>query len=715
MANASFLSQDWYRVAPLRPRLRSHVEIHRQRFRGQIWYIVQDLHSGKYHRISPAGNYIVSLMDGRRSMQSLWEAACDRFEDDPPSQPDVIGLMAQLHASDLIAGDVPPDFIEMGQRFHDQSQKTLLSRLRNPLALRFPMMDPDGFLNATNWLVRPIFSVWGFLAWLALVVTGVTLAVMSWSELTDSVADKVLSAENLFLIAIAYPLIKAIHELGHAYATKAWGGEVHEVGFMLLVLIPVPYVDASSSAAFPEKTRRAVVGGAGIMVELALAAMAMIFWVNAEPGLARAFAFNIMLIGGVSTLLFNGNPLLRFDGYFVFADLIEIPNLGQRSNKYFWYLVKKYLLGIRNAENPVSAKGERGWFLFYSVAAFLYRVSISIGISLFIASKLFFVGILLAIWALSNVFVFPVFKGLKFVLTSGSLRGRRLRAVTLTALVVAVLVGGITALPVPHATMANAVVWLDEEEILRAETDGFVSLVGQEDGHVVRDAILMELSDPILDSQTKLAEIRLQEIQLRLASVVGRDLVQSELLRAQERHLKARLALFNERKDALVLRATRDGRVLIPNAQNLKGQMVRKGAVVGYLLKGQNMRLLVAVPEGDAELVRNELETVDLRMADQLDRPIPAHVVSSTPEGQPILPSTALSTTAGGNIILDPSDPEQRRTLETLFLFQISPNHPLPVSLVGSRAVVRFGHGKEPLGRRIFRGLRQLFLRQFNV
>ena len=116
------------------------------------------------------------------------------------------------------------------------------------------------------------------MAWLTLVVTGGTLTVMHWSALTDNLADRVLTIENGVLIALAYPLVKAIHELGHAYAAKVWGGEVHEIGIMFLVLIPVPYVDASTSSAFPEKWRRAVVGAAGIMVELALAALALLFW-----------------------------------------------------------------------------------------------------------------------------------------------------------------------------------------------------------------------------------------------------------------------------------------------------------------------------------------------------------------------------------------------------------------------------------------------------
>src|SRR5262249_7717822 len=152
---------------------------------------------------------------------------------------------------------------------------------------------------ATLPFVRPLFTWAGFAAWLALVAVGLVLALLHWPELTSNAADRVLATENVILLLGVYPLMKALHELGHAYATKVWGGEVHEVGALLLVFIPVPYVDASASAAFRRKRQRVVVGAAGIIVELALAAIAMIVWVQASPGLGRAIAFNVILIGGV--------------------------------------------------------------------------------------------------------------------------------------------------------------------------------------------------------------------------------------------------------------------------------------------------------------------------------------------------------------------------------------------------------------------------------
>ena len=186
----------------------------------------------------------------------------------------------------------------------------------------------------------------------------------------------------------------------------------------VLALMPVPYVDASSSAAFRSKWQRAVVGGAGIMVEVALAALAMITWTLVEPGVVQAVAFNVMLICGISTVLFNGNPLLRFDGYYVLADLVEIPNLAMRANRYLAYLAQRYLFLIPDLVSPVTARGERFWFVTYAVGSFCYRMGVTLGVALVIGNQFFFVGIALAMWTVTLGLFLPIAKGLRYVAVS---------------------------------------------------------------------------------------------------------------------------------------------------------------------------------------------------------------------------------------------------------------------------------------------------------
>lgn len=710
----SFLSSDWYRIAPLTPRLRGQVDIHRQIFRGDTWYVVQDHHSGKYHRVTPQANFILSMMNGKRSIGELWEEACERFGDAPPTQSETIRLLSQLHAADLIATDLP-NIDEIGERHAKQERQTMIARFKNPLAMRFPILDPDTFLNWTVWAVRPLFSLAGLVLWLGIVVAGLVLMVVNWSLLTENFTDRVLAAENIVLLVLAYPLLKATHELGHAYATKVWGGEVHEIGIMLLIFMPVPYVDASASAAFASKWRRAVVGGAGIMLELMVASLALIFWLNAEPGLARAFAFNLMMIGGISTLLFNGNPLLRFDGYFVFADLIEIPGLGQRSNQYFWYLCQRYLLRLKDAESSVRAKGERPWLFFYAVFAFIYRIFIAFTIAAFVASKFFIIGILLAIWALGNTFAKPLWGGLKFLIASPKLRHRRRPVLVGVCACFAALVGFFVALPLPYATTATGVVWLDQQAFVRVKSNGFLNEAPIELRTVNAGDPLFALDEPALASRAKLTAARLQEAQFRLNSVLLIDQVQTDVYRDQIALIEDQLADTQQRADGLTVRAHSDGQVLIPRPETLNGRLLSQGDAIGYLLDDTPMRLRVAISQGREQLVRERTNDVQVLFLKDPQTPVEGRIVVEAPESQFFLPSAGLSTVGGGDFTLDPQGAGELKALERVFLFDVAPTDDRPVSYVGERALVRFDHGYEPIAFRIWRTVRQLFLRQFNV
>ena len=362
----SLFSTSWYRVASIRPRLRNHAQIHRHIYRDSVWYVLQNHSTGKFHRFTPVANLIIGLMDGRRTLQEIWDIACDRLGDEVPTQDEVIKLLSDLHRADVLQSDAPPDLKELQQRRIKHVRMRWKQYLGNPLSLRIPLFDPDRMLNRLMPLVRPLLGWRGTALWFAVVGWAVILIAMHWTELSGDVIDRVFSVENLLLIWFVFPLIKALHELGHAIATKIDGGEVHEMGIMLLVLMPIPYVDASSATAFRDKRSRMLVGAAGMLLEIFIAALAVFAWVNLEPGIERAIAYDVILVAGVSTLLFNANPLLRYDGYYILADWLEIPNLAQRSNEYLGYLVNRYLFGLEGGRSPTAARGEPGWFVWQS-------------------------------------------------------------------------------------------------------------------------------------------------------------------------------------------------------------------------------------------------------------------------------------------------------------------------------------------------------------
>ena len=293
MSSTALYSNSWHRVSTLRPRLRSHIHIHRHVYRGEVWYVMQDQSNGEFHRYTPEANLLISLMDGRRTVQEIWEIACGQLDDDAMPQDEVICLMAQLHRADVLTTDRAPDVRDLVERRKRQRMQKVKQYIGNPSALKMPLLDPDRWLTRLLPAYRWLFTWVGALLWLGVVAAGAALGAMHWQTLTHNIWDQVFSTGNVLAMALVYPVVKAIHELGHACAVKARGGEVHEIGLMFLLLVPIPYVDASAASAFADKRWRMLVGGAGILVELFLAAVAMIAWTQLDPGLGRSLAYTV--------------------------------------------------------------------------------------------------------------------------------------------------------------------------------------------------------------------------------------------------------------------------------------------------------------------------------------------------------------------------------------------------------------------------------------
>ncbi len=712
----SLFSPSWYRVAGLKPRLHTHLEIHRHHYRGDLWYILQDHATGRFQRFTPAAYQLIGLMDGKRTVQEIWEAARMRLGEDAPAQEEVIRLLSQLHAASALQSDVLPDTAEMLKRFEKQRYAKWKQNLRSPLFMRFSLFDPERILVGLWPLVRPIFSWVGAAIWLIVMGYAIFLAGFHWPELTENIADRVLATQNLFLIWLIFPLIKAFHEFGHAFAVKKWGGEVHEMGIMLLVLTPIPYVDASAASAFRNKRERVLVGAAGMIVEVFIAALALFLWVNLEPGPMRASAFNVILIAGVSTLLFNANPLLRYDAYYILADLLEIPNFGSRGNRYVLYLLQRRLLGIRDAEPPMSLPGERFWFVVYTIAAFFYRIFIYVSIILFVASKFFVIGVLIACWGMINMFILPLGKTLRFLFTSPKLRRRRALAIVVSSLVLAVVSALVALVPVPLGTRAEGVIWIPKHAFVRAGTDGFVDRLIIGTGARIRQGdALIECSDPLLPARIRVLESRLRELKAVYDNQFVSNRVEANITREEIQQVAGELGDARQRAEDLTIRAASAGFFVAPMAPDLPGRFLQRGELVGYVLDRSTMLARVVVSQGDVDFVRQKTFDVKIRFPGRIAETHPAALLREVPAATDQLPSRTLSQEGGGEIAIDPRDTMGNKAFEKIFLFDIQLPPPAGFYNVGGRVYVRFDHGKEPIIQRWYRSIRQLFLKRFNV
>jgi putative peptide zinc metalloprotease protein len=712
----SLFSPSWYRVAGLKPRLRNHAQIHRHFYRGQLWYVIQNHATGRFHRFSPEAYLIIGLLDGKLTLDEIWRIAAERLGDDMPTQEEVINLLTQLHRADVLQSDSLPATEELQTRDAKQTRQRRLQNLRSPLAIRIPLFDPEGFLATLAPLFSPLFSVAGLFVWLVVGAAAVFQAAGHWSVLTENVSDRVLAMHNLLLLWLTFPVVKALHELGHGFAVKRWGGEVHETGIMLLVFMPVPYVDASAASAFREKSQRMVVGAAGMLVEVFIAALALFVWLQVEPGLVRACAFNVMLIAGVSTVLFNGNPLLRFDGYYILSDALEIPNLGTRANQYLGYLIQRYAFGVRDLPSPAFARGEGPWFFFYAIASFCYRMMVFAGIIWVIAGKYLIVGVLLAVWAILLTLVIPLMKQAGYLLRSPRLHRKRARALLSSGAFIAAVLAGLLLIPAPSGTVVEGVIWAPEKSLVRAAVEGFVTRVVAKPGeHVDEHDVLVQSEDPGLPARVRVLKAQLTELKARYDAAILKDLAQAQITGEEIGHIKGMLAHAEERRRELAVRSPTKGVFVLSDARDMPGRFVHRGEVLGYVMDYSSPTARVVVPQEDADLMRDRLRSVEVRLADRMGRVIPARIRRKVPAASNQLPSPALSIAGGGHISTRPDAQRPNTAMEKFFQFDLELETKLPVNVIGERVYVRLLRDPEPLAVQWYRRGRQLFLSKFNV
>ncbi|MES9906675.1 MAG: hypothetical protein ABW168_28845 [Sedimenticola sp.] len=709
------LDPSWFRVADLKPRLRSHVRVQRHHYRGKRWYVIQDAGSGRYHRFTPLAYQLIGLMNGVRTLGRIWEVAARELGDDVPTQGETLRLLHQLYDADVLQTDMPADTAERLRRFDKERSKRRLQHLKSPLSIRIPLLDPERFLTSTCWLVQPLFSWFGAMLWLLVVGIGGTLAIIHWPELAEDTSGRLLAPQNLLLMWLAFPVVKSLHELGHAYAVKYWGGEVHQIGIMFLVFMPVPYVDASAAAAFRDKRKRALVGAMGILVELFVAALAMMVWLAVEPGIVKALAYNVMVISGISTVLFNGNPLLRFDAYYILADLVEIPNLSSRANKYLFYLIKRYAFGLKELQSPANAPGEEGWFLFYSPGSFIYRMIIFSTIIIFVAGEFFFIGVLMAIWAAFSLFVQPVYKGGKYLMSNAELARQRSRALVVSAASLIFISIIIFVAPVPLSTVAEGVIWAPKGSQLRAEASGFVARIHLQSGDSVEAGdLVITLEDSLLQPDLDIQLGELSALEARYDQARRDDRVRAGIVQEQIDGVKARIDRKREQIRNLEVKASRTGVLVLPGAKDLPQRYLQQGELLGYITAEGDTTVRTVVTQDEVDLVRNRTGRVDLRSEQNFERVIGAKIAREVPSASLKLPSVALGTMGGGRIAIDPLDSEGEQALEKVFQFDLVAANSLKEG-IGSRIYVRFDHGWEPIGWAWFRALRRLLLRHFDV
>lgn len=662
----SLFSQEWHRVADLQVALRPQVNIQRQQYRGELWYVIQDPHANRFFRVRPEVYRFLSRLHPNHRLEKVWRDALETERGTAPSQDETIRLIAQLNTSGLLMARGPQSQ-ERLEVLRKQKQKQMRKQWLNILFFRVPLIDPQAALNYSASLGRFLVGPLGLLLWLSCVIWGILSLAGRWPELGQQGAG-VLAPQNLFWLYLTLAMVKFLHEWAHAMVCHRFGGAVHTLGIMLLVFTPIPYMDATSAWAFRERWKRVLTGAAGMIMEVGLAGVAAGIWAATDDGLIHNLAFNVMFVASASTLLFNLNPLLRFDGYYILSDLVDIPNLHKKATEQFRCRFETYLLRKRcpEAEWDLGGLGLHS----FAIASAFYRVFIMIVIGLFIADQWFQLGRVIAVLFLGMALIGAIAKLPKYI---GSLKAPfRKRANIILASSVTIFLCALILLPLPNGVIADGLIEDKDRRVLSAGTSGEISSILKPHlSQVLRGEPLIHLENPLLDGQISILKARIQQTHLRERMARSDDLSSISGLKESAMALNERLeALLKERRN-LTLLAPIDGIWVAPGLDDSTGAWIAKGTPIGQVMPQKKWVVSTIIPQEDiSDLFQQKTLIATVRFPGKANLLFHTQSMELIPAERVDLPSQALAWASGGKIQADPSDPKGRRTLTPFYLLR---------------------------------------------
>ena len=715
-AENSTFSESWYRIATNHFALRPHVLVRRQFFRGERYYVLHDPFNNQFFRLRPAAYEFVARLRLERTVESIWNEHLTANPEDAPGQDQVLKLLGQLHASNLLLSDLPPDSAKVFERYEKKQKRETKGKLLNVMYARFPLWDPDALLKRLLPALRRIISPLGALLWLVVIGAGLKVVADHASDLALQTHD-ILSPSNLLLLYGATLLAKVVHEFGHACACRRFGGEVHVVGVMMMIFTPLPYVDTTSSWAFRSRWQRAFVGVAGMVAELFLAALAAFVWAKTGDGLLHGLAYNVMFVASVSTVLFNINPLLRFDGYYILSDLLEIPNLQTRSTKQLTHLVERYAFGIVKSQSMANSRREALWLAFYGVASKVYRLFVTWAILLFIAGQFLLLGVLLAAVGVVTWLLAPIFQLVRYLAASPRLGRQRRRAVLVSAGVVGGLLGLLFFAPTANHFRAPGILEAAEHTTVSTQTSGLlVELLAEAGSDVVKDQPLLRMENSELDWQLIAVKAQLAESRAMRERALQESAADLEPIDSRMAAVEQQLARLQEELASLIVRAPHAGRWIAPELASYRGTSLPRGMELGMLVNPQSYRFSAVVSQEDtSRLFDAKTHRAEVRLHGQAGTPLVVTEQQIIPAEQRRLPSAALGWLAGGEVAVT-QDESGVKARETFFEVRATVQTTSGVvPMHGLSGAIRFELSSEPLGRQWLRKLHQLLQKRFGV
>jgi len=564
-------------------RLRSACRLTLQQFRGEPSYVLEDTLSGHFFQLGLREEKLVRGLDGSRTGIELLEE-CQKQEGESFDPNELLMLLSSLRSSGLLEG-CPAD---------DASPSLLRQVIsKNPLFLRIPIGNPDPILSRAERYLRWLFHPWTLLLIGALFISAVFVIGGDWQRFTDK-AQSVLAADNWLWLFLTFIGLKLVHEAGHGVVCKHFGGRVPEFGLYFMFFTPLTYVDATSSWAFPSRHIRVLVSAAGMIAEMFVASIAAFVWVSTETGAINTLAYNTIFSATVVTLLFNLNPLLRFDGYYILSDLTGVPNLYTRASTAASGWIKLAFFGTApNAPEEV-------WIGVYGLACMVWRFLLTLSICIGAIVLLQGVGVVLAALYLIGMGL-PTLRKISF---RSLPRGKP----AVRAAIVSLVLIGVLCIPIRYTITAPAVIQPANLTSIRVACPGFLRELFVTPGQIVaKDALLARMSNPEEVARLNIAETmaKITAVEAHHARVKRDPQLEAKKVEAL-RSLESQVAEIDAFCKTLEIRAPHDGIVIGREISNLLGSFLQTGQELFAIGSADLREAHILIPEEYAQVIPSQ-------------------------------------------------------------------------------------------------------------
>lgn len=573
-------------MRPLKVYRRPDLQAKRHLYHGRSYWVVKEPVGLNYYRFHEEEYAILNMLDGQTSLQQIK----DRFQADFAPQritlQDLQQFIGMLHRSGLVISRATGQGRQLRRRGDDKRKKELLGKLANVFALRFRGIDPEGLLNFLNPFTWWFFTLPALILVCLFGLSAITLVLVNIQEFRSKLPtfEQFFAAHNWIYLGVTMALVKVLHEFGHGLSCKRYGGECHEMGVMMLVFTPCLYCNVSDSWMLPNKWHRVFIGAAGMYVELALASMATYLWWFSEPGMFNFLCLSVMFICSVSTVVFNGNPLLRFDGYYILMDILEIPNLRQKATEILKRWFQKNCLGLELQENPFLPQRSKGWFALYTVASVIYRWVVVYSIMIFLIKVLEPYGLqalgrIVAFTGLVGMVVKPVWDIIKFFRVPGKASKMKRKNMTISLAVACLIFALIVWLPLPYHVRCAAEIQPQDSQQVFAMVPGRLVQFYKRPGDTVQAGDVIAQLDNV-EERTQLAQYQGELNEAKVKLNVLKDMPRLEDARSQMEiqldKVRSREALvkeFSNRIAQLTVTAKEGGVLYAPPAKAIPKQL----------------------------------------------------------------------------------------------------------------------------------------------